>query len=161
MSELSETDARDRALTLGLRHLNARERTVEEVRRHLLRRDVDPAIVQDTLVRLIEDGYVDDTRFARLFVEDKRTLEEWGVARIRRGLLTRGIDRELVERTLSEQAPDEEPARALQLLRRRFPTPPADRRERERALGVLIRKGFDSEMALDALAAHARGSDRA
>jgi hypothetical protein len=34
---------------------------------------------------------------------------------------------------------------------------PADRRERERALGVLLRKGYESELALDALHAYARG----
>ena len=53
--------------------------------------------------------------------------------------------------------PESELDRALELLRRRFPTPPEDRRERERALGVLLRKGYESELALDALAAHTRG----
>jgi regulatory protein len=42
-------------------------------------------------------------------------------------------------------------------LRRRFPEPPEDRRERNRALGMLMRKGYESELALDALAAYARG----
>jgi hypothetical protein len=46
--------------------------------------------------------------------------------------------------------------RALALLRRRFPTPVGDRRERERALGVLLRKGYDSELALEAIASHTR-----
>jgi hypothetical protein len=31
-----------------------------------------------------------------------------------------------------------------------------DRRERERALGMLIRKGYDPELALDAIAGHTR-----
>jgi regulatory protein len=47
--------------------------------------------------------------------------------------------------------------RALAVLRRRFPQPPEDRRERDRALGVLLRKGYESDLALDALAVHARG----
>ncbi len=34
--------------------------------------------------------------------------------------------------------------------------PPRERRDRDRALGMLIRKGYDSELALDALAAHVR-----
>ena len=46
--------------------------------------------------------------------------------------------------------------RALELLRRRFPAPAGDRRERDRALGVLVRKGYDVDLALDAIAAHAR-----
>jgi regulatory protein len=42
------------------------------------------------------------------------------------------------------------------VLQRRFPTPPADARERQRALGLLMRKGYASELAYDAIAAHAR-----
>jgi hypothetical protein len=41
-------------------------------------------------------------------------------------------------------------------LRRRFAEPPSDRRTRERALGVLIRKGYESDLALEALASWGR-----
>jgi regulatory protein len=51
---------------------------------------------------------------------------------------------------------DTELDRALGLLRRRFSIPPRDRRERDRALGVLIRKGYDPDLALDAITAYAR-----
>ena len=40
------------------------------------------------------------------------------------------------------------------MLSRRFPKPPRDRRGRDRALGVLLRKGYDIDLALDALARH-------
>ena len=56
-----------------------------------------------------------------------------------------------------EREPETELDRALAVLRRRFPDPPHDRRERNRALGLLLRKGYDSDLALDALSAHARG----
>ena len=111
----------------------------------------------DSLVKRL-----DDARYALMFVHDKRELEGWGTERIRRGLAERGIDRELIETALhrhdSEWVPEQtELDRALALLRRRFPTPPRERRERDRALGALIRKGFESELALDALSAYSRG----
>ncbi|TMM04155.1 MAG: RecX family transcriptional regulator, partial [Actinobacteria bacterium] len=108
---------------------------------------------------LTEEGSVGDARFARLFVQDKRELEGWGRERIRQGLLARGVDRELVEEALSEPAPNEEATeldRAVALLSRRFQVPPCERRERDRALGLLIRKGYDPDLALDALVAYAR-----
>jgi regulatory protein len=71
------------------------------------------------------------------------------------------VKRELVHEALVSGASQTELDRALELLRRRFPSPPADRRERERALGVLLRKGYDSELALDALVAYARGAEAA
>jgi regulatory protein len=153
-----------KALDLGYAHLNTRDRTVSEMRRHLQRRGVSEDLTEAAIAILGEQGFLDDARFARLFVADKRTLEQWGSERIRRGLLGRGVDRHLVDAALSDHpqaGDDEEPEseldRALALLRRRFPAPPQDRRDRNRALGMLLRKGYETELALDALSAHARG----
>jgi regulatory protein len=44
------------------------------------------------------------------------------------------------------------------LLARRFPAPPQTPRERDRALGVLVRKGYGLELAHDAVRRHA-GAD--
>jgi regulatory protein len=161
------------ALELAYRYLNRRDRTEAEVRRRLRRDDFDAALVDQAISTLIDQGYLGDRRFARLYVQDKRQLEEWGSERIGRQLAARGIDPELIEETLSADGPEEtegrsngagsaadrhhdERRRALALLRRRFPVPPQDRRQRERALGILLRKGYDSELALDALASYTR-----
>jgi regulatory protein len=162
---ISEEERLQKALDLAYAYLNPRDRTVSEVRRRLERGGVSAEVAENVVEVLGEQGFLNDSRFARLFVADKRTLEQWGSERIRRGLLSRGIDRHLAEEALAvEPAPelaDEEPeselARALTLLRRRFPEPPEDRRERNRALGMLMRKGYESELALDALAAYACG----
>jgi regulatory protein len=150
-----EPDRLPHALGVAYAYLNRREHTVSEVRRHLEKQDLDGAVIEDALGTLVDDGYLDDARFARMFVEDKRELQEWGTERIRRGLLDRGVARELIDDALQQEDGDLD--RALALLGRRFPSPPRDRRERDRALGVLIRKGYDPELALDALAAYARG----
>jgi regulatory protein len=142
------------ALGLAYRYLNRRERTEAEVRQRLEREELGPATVDDTIATLIEQGYLDDSRFARLFTEDKRQLEQWGSDRIRRSLRERGIAPELIETALGEQTQESELQQALELLRQRFPQPPADRRERDRALGVLLRKGYEMELALDALSAY-------
>ena len=170
-----------RALDLACAFINRRDRTVAEVEAQLERKGVSPPLREAAVATLSDQGFLDDERYARLYVSDKRRLEQWGSERIRRGLLGRGIDRELAEAALAEPTPGPtalaatEPApgaatlaateaepetdleRAVAVLRRRFPVPPADRRDRERALGVLLRKGYESDLALDAVAAHARG----
>ena len=151
-----------RALELSHSFVNRRDRTVVEVRRHLEQKGIAGELIDASIQTLDDQGYLNDVRFAQLFVADKRELERWGSERIRTRLLARGIDRELVETALREDQSDDgessELERALNLLRRRFPSPPQDRRERDRALGVLIRKGYDGELALDALSAYARGA---
>jgi regulatory protein len=147
------------ALDLAYRYLSRRDRTEAEVRKHLAGKDVDAVTVEESMRELQHSGYLDDARFARLFAQDKRELEQWGSERIKRGLLGRGVEGELVDAVLEQQGAESDLDRALALLRRRFPSPPRDRRERDRALGILLRKGYDPEVALDALASYAREPD--
>ncbi len=146
----------ERALALAYSYLNRRERTVAELRAYLAGREVAEATIEAAVAELSELGYLDDARYARMFAEDKRSLEGWGSERIRRALREHGVERELAEQALAGEDADDELGRALELLRRRFPQPPGDRRARDRALGMMIRKGYDGELALEALAAYAR-----
>jgi regulatory protein len=157
---LGLADERDQhALGLAYRYLNGRDRTVAEVREHLARRCVEPDVIEAAVQTLVDQGYLDDARFARLFAQDKRELEQWGSERIRRTLLARAVDRELVDDAVNCQATESELDRALALMRRRLASPPRSRHDRDRALGILIRKGYDPDLALEALAA--LGADEA
>lgn len=149
----------ERLRGLGLRYLGRRERTVAELRQRLDRAEASEAQAAQVIAELQADGLLDDARYARLYVEDRRTLDGWGSDRIERALRERGVDRDLIARAFADVDDERtELDRALELLRRRFPQPPADRRERDRALGVMIRKGFETEVALDALTAYARAA---
>jgi regulatory protein len=150
-----------RALEFSFAYLNRRERTVDELRLALERKGIPGTAAEAAVGVLLADGYLDDARYALMFVQDKRELEGWGSERIRRELARRGLDGDLIEGALNAHetelvAGQTELERALVLLRRRFPAPPRERRERDRALGMLIRKGFDDELALDALTVYAR-----
>jgi regulatory protein len=152
-----------RALRLAYGYLDRREHTTSELRGYLARKGFDAATTERAVEALIEGGTLDDDRFARLFTADKRELEHWGSERIRRTLLARGLDAGTVAEVLGAEADgkhhlfEAELRRALDLLRWRFPSPPQGRRDRDRALGVLMRKGYEPEIALDALAAYAQG----
>jgi regulatory protein len=152
----SREDREQRALASACRYLNRRERTVSEVRSHLEGQDFDQRTVDAAIAELLELGTLDDARFARVFAQDKRELEQWGAERIRRGLHARGVERDLIDAFVLGAELESEFERALAVLRRRFPDPPGDRRERGRALGILLRKGYDTETALEALRSYAR-----
>jgi regulatory protein len=147
----------ERALTLAYAYLNRRERTERELREHLLRRDVEPTVADQALAQLRDEGYLDDRRFARLLIQDRASLDGWGGDRIRDALLARGVPAELAEAALVQEGDRaDELERALNLLERRFPAGFAGRRDSERALGVLLRKGYEYELASDALSEHRR-----
>jgi regulatory protein len=146
----------EHALALAYRHLGKRDRTAAQVRRHLTARDVQEDTIEQAVEELLRLGYLDDARFAQVFAEDRRALDGWGPERIERALLAAGVDGELVAAAIGVRDTADELGAALELLRRRCREVPASERERERALGILVRKGYDLELAYDAVRAFER-----
>lgn len=147
-----------RALELAYRQLNRRDRTAAQLRQHLASRGVEEAAIDEALATLVRDGHLDDARYARTFAEDRRALDGWGPERIERALLAAGVDGELVAAALGVRDADDELDAAVTLLRRRCREVPETDRERERALGLLVRKGYDLELAYDAVRAFERAA---
>ncbi|MDX6707666.1 MAG: regulatory protein [Solirubrobacteraceae bacterium] len=145
--------ALEQALEIGYRHLAKRDRTEAELRRHLAGREVQEATIDAAVQELVRQGSLDDARYARVFAEDRRSLDGWGPQRIERKLLAAGVDGDLVAIALSARDRADELDAAVVLLRRRYRELPAADRERERALGLLVRKGYDLELAYDAVRA--------
>jgi regulatory protein len=145
------------ALDLSYRYLGLRDRTVVEVRRHLEAKRVEPDTIEQTVAELLEQRYLDDARFAQRFVEDRRSLDHWGNERIERKLVSSGVAPELVASALAEREDGGELEAAVTVLARRFREPPETDRDRERALGFLVRKGYELEIAYDAIRAYGRG----
>ena len=143
------------ARDLAWRALNRRDHTVAEIARLLGRKRVEPAVIEVVVSDLCEQGYLDDARFAQRFAEDRRRLDGWGAERIERRLADVGVEGDLIAAAVGTRDHGEELEAALALLRRRFSPPPATPRECERALGVLVRKGYELELAHDAIRRHA------
>ena len=146
----------DRALEVAVGHLGKRDRTETEIRRYLAGRDIGERAADAAVVELVRMGYLDDARYARAFAEDRRALDAWGPERIERRLLGLGVDHEHITAAIGVRDGETELDAALELLRRRCRVVPANERERERALGMLVRKGYDLELAYDAVRAFER-----
>jgi regulatory protein len=143
-----------RALELAYRYIGRRDRTVAEVRGHLTAKGCDEAATDAAVEELAAAGYLDDARYAVRFAEDRRALDGWGSERIAQRLAAAGVDRADVEAALARRDDADELDAAVALVRRRFPVLDSDR-ERERALGLLVRRGYELELAYDAVRAAA------
>ena len=144
------------AVSRSLAHLQKRDRTRKQVEQHLAAAGTEPEVVASAVEELERLGYVDDERFARNYAEDRRSLDGWGSERIAARLVEAGIDPGLVEAVAGSRDRAEELADAVGLLARRLPGAPGDDRERERALGLLVRRGYEKELAYDAVRAFER-----
>lgn len=148
--DLALTDALARCYT----HLARREHSVDEMRTRLARAQFDQQTIEHALATVREQGYLDDGRYARLLAEDRRSIDGWGVDRIRARLEAAGVDRDLIETTLAAFDTPSERTAAGAVLDRRFREPLRDDHDRQRAFAVLIRQGYDSDVAYDAIRAH-------
>ncbi len=145
----------ERALADAYRLLGHRARSRAELRRRLLAKEHEEAVVDTVLERLMEEGLLDDAEFARRYVADKRTLGHWGSPRIRRGLAGLGVAGPVIDIAVGAAdgggLEDAEYARALALLAAKGPPRPPLDAARRRAYQALLRRGFASGLAYRAV----------
>jgi regulatory protein len=143
-------------LEAAARFLEARSRSVAEVRRRLTYAGYRPELIADAIGRLTELGMLDDAAFARAWVESRDRARPRGERALRQELALKGIDRGVADDVLSERRGDPDEAAdvdadaAARLIARHQRTIDRGRdarARRERAYAILVRNGFDSEVA--------------
>jgi len=146
-------------LAAALGFLEARPRSAAEVRRRLTGAGYREELVAGAIERLAELGVLDDEAFARAWIESRDRARPRGERALRSELFRKGIDRQLADDVLDQRAteqPDADAAAARRVLERhanalaRVADP---RARRQRAYALLARSGFDSETAVEAIAA--------
>jgi regulatory protein len=133
------------------RLLSRMDRTVAQVRQHLERRRVRPEVIDAAVAELEQQRYLDDAAYAQRFTHARRTLDGWGRERIQRQLVAAGVDRAIAAAAVGPPAEVRELDAAVTLLQRRFRVCPRTDRDRARALGLLLRKGYQRELAYEAV----------
>jgi len=105
---------------------------------------------------MVGDGYLSDQRFAALYAEDRRAIDGWGNERIITNLREAGISAAIIESVVGSRDHADQVGDAIRVLDQRIGVKPSDERERERALGMLARRGYSLEIAYDAVRAFER-----
>lgn len=156
------------ALEAAAGFLEARSRSVAEVRRRLTRAGFRADLVEGAIERLTELGMLDDEAFARAWVESRDRARPRGERAIREELRLKGVERAVIDGVLEarrEHVGDGTTAtdaaltsvdllaagRLLAKHRRNLERVADTRQRRQRAYALLARNGFDPETAADAV----------
>ena len=137
-----------------LRLLTDRARSRAELADRLARKGFRPDVAEQALDRLAAVGLIDDAEFARQWVTSRHAHAGRGRRSLAVELRRKGIGPAESAAALAEVSPDDERARAAELVRRklRTATVPADRAERDRLVrrlvGMLARRGYDGSVAI-------------
>ena len=87
--------------TLAERYCSGAEHCCLEVRAMLERHKVENDDINRILKHLIQEGYIDESRYARAFVHDKVRFAKWGRSKIAQALWQKRIPQEVTDAALS------------------------------------------------------------
>lgn len=102
IEELVLRDSIQSAHDRTLKYLAYRPRSSAEVSRYLRGKGVDEGVSEQVLLRLRASELVDDTAFARYWVEDRERFRPRGRRLLRQELRRKGISNHLIDEVLSD-----------------------------------------------------------
>ncbi len=124
-----------------------------ETRRRLRQLGYPQGLIDDVVERFAEVGYLDDTAFARTWIESRDRARPRGETALRRELALKGVARQIVDEVLADRLDESEEGdpnhvAATALLERKraaLEREPDERKRRQKAYALLARNGFDPE----------------
>lgn len=141
---LRRRDAEERVYEAALRFLSYRPRSADEVRRHLVGKQIPEDLIARTVEKLAGSGLVDDQAFAHFWVENRASFRPRGQAALRYELRRKGVGEEAIDAAI--RGVDEDDGAYRVALTRALRLQNVDRDTFYRRLGDLLRRrGFSYE----------------
>ena len=121
-----------------------REYCTSDVRRKALERlEWDAAAADAVVAALVDEGFVDDHRYAAAYAREKSALSGWGPVKIRSTLLARGVPRDAVLAALEEIDPERATAKLEKVLQTKWRTLRDDPQGRLKLIRFALSRGYD------------------
>ena len=132
-----------------LRYCAYQDRCTQEVRNKLATFDM-PNPEKDKIVKLlIEEGYLDDERYASTFVRSKIHLKKWGVNKIRMALKMKGISDEIISSAISEIDPEIYREELIKILKAKKINETDPYKRRAKLAQYAMQKGYEPSLVWD------------
>ena len=142
---LTMAQAMNRAAALCARS----EQASGDIRAKLLKWGLDGCDVATVLQQLVEQGFIDDSRFARAFVKDRFAFNGWGRIKIAHQLRLKGIPTDTIDEAMAAIDEESYRDRLLELLRAKWRM--VKDREPRAAWAAMMRfaasRGFEASVA--------------
>ena len=108
---------KETALKKILHYCNYQGRCKKEIYDKLNSFELDETDKNFIVGFLQEEGFINDERYCRSYVKSKLNLKKWGVNKIKLALITKGIDKEIIDNVISEIDKDSYKEELLNLLK--------------------------------------------
>lgn len=140
LEELLQAAVLDKANMRALDYLARRPRSEWEVRDYLKRKEYDSPIIDTTLNKLSEYGYIDDVKFAQSWITSRRMLKPTSLRRLQQELMQKHVSRDVIAQALETDEGDEKSALRELVEKKRQQTRYQDD---QKLIAYLLRQGFN------------------
>lgn len=146
---MTETNTYQKAYEQAIKYLSIKMRSVGEMQEKLKVKKYPPKIIFQVLRELEDLRFLDDERYAQIFVENLKTYKNFGYYGIKQKLMQKKIPTDIVEQVLADFFSEEEELmvakRFLNKLRRQ------GRKKYEQIARSFSSKGFRTEVMREIL----------
>ena len=144
--------SKEQALQKAKHYCAYQERCHTEVKEKLHALGVPRSEAETILASLIEEGYLDEERFAKQFAGGKFRMNHWGKRKIEAELRTRGVSPYCIRKGLAE-IPEADYMATLEKLARDHLKDKHSWEARAKTTNYLLQKGYESDLIARVLAA--------
>lgn len=124
------------------------EQAPADIREKLLKWGLSVSAANRVLAQLIEQGYINEQRFARAFVNDRFRFNGWGRIKIAHQLRLKGISSEIIDEAMTLIDEEQYRQRLLELLQAKWRS--VNDREPRAAWAAMMRfavsRGFETSL---------------
>ncbi|MCB0661151.1 MAG: RecX family transcriptional regulator [Saprospiraceae bacterium] len=147
--------SKDKALQKLMKYCAYQDRCHQEVRNKLLSLGVYGDELDDVMLTLLQENFLNEERFARSFARGKFRLKRWGRVRITRELKLRDISAYCIKKGLAEINELEYGEALDEILHKKWLETKAknDFEKRKKVADFAIRRGFETNLVWEAVQA--------
>ncbi len=132
-------------------YLNKKRHTKKELIDKLVKREYDISVAKEVADYLEEAKYIDDADYARRFILDAVRIKKRGMVRIKRDLLIKGVESNIIDTVVSDLELDTYSVLSNLIDSKAFNMDLNDEKQLNRLYGFLLRRGFKYGDINDAL----------
>ncbi|MDU5185074.1 MAG: regulatory protein RecX [Peptoniphilus sp.] len=145
VENLKFEDEKSEALLLSYKFLQ-RNKTKQQLIDYLYKNKIQRDIIDLVLPILEEKNYLNDEDYARRYLSDALNIKKYGKIKTRYMLMSKGIDKKIIEKVMEDYDYELEYTNALELIEKRISKDETDPKIINSAKNYLQGRGFEFEI---------------
>ena len=143
----------DQVLDKMAKYCAYQERCVKDVKDKLKTFDIPQEEKTKILDYLLDNRFVNDERFAKIFVQSKSNQNDWGTNKIRYHLIQKGIAKDIIDEVLGQTDEEVYRQRLIEILKTKAKTVKAanDFEKKRKMAAYAMQKGFEGALVWEVI----------